>query len=681
MEDLQLSRCKPIALTIASLFLSTSLTHAADVNIQAPAVPITSNILGVTSDEMAPPFSILNGRELSLKREGTLGETLNRTPGISATSFGPNASRPVIRGMEGERVKIMQNGVGALDASSLSPDHAVAIDPLIAEQIEVIRGPAAVKYGIGVVGGVVNVIDHRIPKESLDGVMARGETKFGGADNERSGVAVGDVGNGLFAIHADLYSRQTNDLEIPDSAIRRLNAAGKNEHVSRGRLVNSAAKSAGGAVGASLTFDQGHIGLSYSESNSNYGTVAEPSVKVDMLSQRWDFSSEIHDLDYFVNRVKFKMAYTDYQHQELDHGEVGTTFLNKGVEATLEAGHGKIGDVSGVFGFQTQNSKFEALGIEAFVPSTHTSSQGFYVYEELPIDQLKLSIGGRLDMLTVKSLSNEFNYKFGDAESKKFTPKNLSLGGEYSFNDHWSLTASLNHTERAPSQNELFSYGPHVATNQYEIGNKNLNEEKANGLDMQIRWKATNNSISLGGFYTRFSNFIGTYNTGKLVNTDGLESQADSTLSEARIYGAAALFKGVEAQAKFRVYERLGQLDLNLRADYVRATNEDTGTPLPRIAPMRMGVGFDYQFSQFSSNIDFLHGFKQDRVDVNERPTDGYTLMNATASYRFKTDFRLEAFVKARNLLDQDIREHSSFLKEIAPMGGRSLLVGLRGEF
>ena len=681
MEDLQLSRCKPIALTIASLFLSTSLTHAADVNIQAPAVPITSNILGVTSDEMAAPFSILNGRELSLKREGTLGETLNRTPGISATSFGPNASRPVIRGMEGERVKIMQNGVGALDASSLSPDHAVAIDPLIAEQIEVIRGPAAVKYGIGVVGGVVNVIDHRIPKESLDGVMARGETKFGGADNERSGVAVGDVGNGLFAIHADLYTRQTNDLEIPDSAIRRLNAAGKNEHVSRGRLVNSAAKSAGGAVGASLTFDQGHIGLSYSESNSNYGTVAEPSVKVDMLSQRWDFSSEIHDLDYFVNRVKFKMAYTDYQHQELDHGEVGTTFLNKGVEATLEAGHGKIGDVSGVFGFQTQNSKFEALGIEAFVPSTHTSSQGFYVYEELPIDQLKLSIGGRLDMLTVKSLSNELNYKFGDAESKKFTPKNLSLGGEYSFNDHWSLTASLNHTERAPSQNELFSYGPHVATNQYEIGNKNLNEEKANGLDMQIRWKATNNSISLGGFYTRFSNFIGTYNTGKLVNTDGLESQADSTLSEARIYGAAALFKGVEAQAKFRVYERLGQLDLNLRADYVRATNEDTGTPLPRIAPMRMGVGFDYQFSQFSSNIDFLHGFKQDRVDVNERPTDGYTLMNATASYRFKTDFRLEAFVKARNLLDQDIREHSSFLKEIAPMGGRSLLVGLRGEF
>lgn len=681
MEDLQLSQCKPIALTVASLLLSTSLTHAEDVNIQAPAVPITSNILGVTSDEMAAPFSILNGRELSLKREGTLGETLNRTPGISATSFGPNASRPVIRGMEGERVKIMQNGVGALDASSLSPDHAVAIDPLIAEQIEVIRGPAAVKYGIGVVGGVVNVIDHRIPKESLDGVMARGETKFGGADNERSGVAVADVGNGLFAIHADLYTRQTNDLEIPDSAIRRLNAAGKNEHVSRGRLVNSAAKSAGGAVGASLTFDQGHIGLSYSESNSNYGTVAEPSVKVDMLSQRWDFSSEIHDLDYFVNRVKFKMAYTDYQHHELDHGEVGTTFLNKGVEATLEAGHGKIGDVSGVFGFQTQNSKFEALGAEAFVPSTHTSSQGFYVYEELPIDQLKLSIGGRLDMLTVKSLSDELNYKFGDAESKKFTPKNLSLGGEYSFNDHWSLTASLNHTERAPSQNELFSYGPHVATNQYEIGKKNLNEEKANGLDMQIRWKATNNSISLGGFYTRFSNFIGTYNTGKLVNTDGLESQADSTLSEARIYGAAALFKGVEAQAKFRVYERLGQLDLNLRADYVRATNEDTGTPLPRIAPMRMGVGFDYQFSQFSSNIDFLHGFKQDRVDVNERPTDGYTLMNATASYRFKTDFRLEAFVKARNLLDQDIREHSSFLKEIAPMGGRSLLVGLRGEF
>ena len=258
-------------------------------------------------------------------------------------------------------------------------------ESLIAEQIEVIRGPATVLYGAGAVGGVVNVIDHRIPKESLDGLIGRAETRFGGADNERSGAAVADVGNGLFAIHADFYTRKTDDLEIPGSAIRRIKANNHGDHVSNGKLVNSAAKSDGGAIGASLTFDQGHVGVSYSESNSNYGTVAEPTVKVDMLSKRWDLSSEVHGLDSFIQRMKFRMAYTDYQHQEIDAGVVGTTFLNKGVETTLEAGHAKIGEVSGVFGLQTQNTRFEALGDEAFVPSTHTASQGLYFYEELPI--------------------------------------------------------------------------------------------------------------------------------------------------------------------------------------------------------------------------------------------------------------------------------------------------------
>ncbi len=668
---------KPIAIAITTLFftplLLTTTSFAAEqqINIDAPPVPITGNPLGVGSDELVIPVSVLSGRELSLKRESTIGETLNGSPGVSSTYFGPNASRPVIRGMDGDRIKVMQNGVGALDASALSPDHAVAVDPLIAEQIEVIRGPATVLYGAGAVGGVVNVIDHRIPKESLDGLIGRAETRFGGADNERSGAAVADVGNGLFAIHADFYTRKTDDLEIPGSAIRRIKANDHGDHVSNGKLVNSAAKSDGGAIGASLTFDQGHVGVSYSESNSNYGTVSEPTVKVDMLSKRWDLSSEVHGLDSFIQRMKFRMAYTDYQHQEIDAGVVGTTFLNKGVETTLEAGHTKIGEVSGVFGLQTQNTRFEALGDEAFVPSTHTASQGLYFYEELPIDRMKLSLGGRVDKFNVKSSGGGVDDKFGEASAKKFTPKNLSAGALFSIDENWSLATNLTHTERAPTQNELFSNGAHVATNQYEIGNKNLNVEKANGLDAQIRWKREKHSLSVSGFYTRFTNFISIYNTGE--NVDGLR--------EANTIGVPAIFTGMEAQGKFRIYEGVGDLNLNLRGDYVRATNQDTGSALPRIAPMRLGAGFDYEFGQFGSRLDVLHGFKQDRVDNNELKTDGYTLVNATASYRFKTDFRLEVFAKARNLLDQDIREHSSFLKEIAPMGGRSLLVGLRGEF
>ena len=666
-----------VAMQVASFSPSQAAESA---SIQAPSVPITGNPLGAGSDELVVPVYVLSGRELSIKRESTIGETLTGTPGVSSSYFGPNASRPIIRGMDGDRIRIMQNGVGALDASSLSPDHAVAIDPLIAEQIEVIRGPATVLYGAGSVGGVVNVIDHRIPKEPLNGVMGRGETRFGGADNERSGAAVIDVGNGMFAIHADVYKRKTDDLSIPSSAQNKLIGTGKADHVNNGKLANSAAQSDGGAFGASLTFDKGHIGVSYSEFNNFYGTVAEPTVKADMKSKRWDFSSEAHHLDSFIERIKFRAAFTDYKHQEINNGEIGTTFLNKGVESTLEVGHAKIGNLSGVVGLQTQNTRFSALGDEAFVPSTHTSSQGVYLYEELPIERLKLSAGGRIDKTTVKSAGGGNGDKFGDATSNQFTPINLSAGALLSIDDNWSIATNLTHTERAPTQNELFSNGPHVATNQYEIGNKNLNIEKANGLDAQIRWKNLNHSFSLGGFYTKFDNFINVYNTGVYRNVDGTTNPSGD-LAEANTIGVPAIFTGMEAQGKFRIYEGIGDLDLNVRGDYVRATNEITDTPLSRIAPMRIGTGLDYKFGDFASKIDVLHGFKQDRVAHNELPTNGYTLVNATISYCLKTAFNLEVFAKARNLLDEDIRDHSSFLKEIAPMGGRSVLIGLRGEF
>ena len=466
-------------------------------------------------------------------------------------------------------------------------------------------------------------------------------------------------------------------MSIPSSAQNKLINSGKADHVSNGKLANSAAKSYGGAFGASLTFDKGHVGFSYSEFNNFYGTVAEPMVKVDMQSKRWDLSSEVHHLNTFIERIKFRMAFTDYKHQEIDDGTIGTTFLNKGVESSLEAGHAKIGNLSGVIGLQTQNTRLSALGDEAFVPSTHTSSQGVYLYEELPIERLKLSAGGRIDKTTVKSAGGGADDpitllpKFGDASSKQFTPKNLSAGALLSIDEQWGIATNLTHTERAPSQNELFSNGPHVATNQYEIGNQNLNIEKSNGLDAQLRWKNLKHSFNLGGFYTKFDNFINVYNTG--LEVDGLK--------EAITTGVPATFVGMEAQGKLRIYQGFGNLDLNLRGDYVRATNDITDTPLSRIAPMRFGTGLDYKLGDFSSKIDILHGFKQDRVATNELPTNGYTLVNATISYRFKTALNLEAFAKARNLLDQDIRDHSSFLKEVAPLGGRSILFGLRGEF
>jgi len=649
-----------------------------DIRITVPAVPVTGNPLGVASDELVTPVAVLNGRELSLKRESTLGETLNSIPGVSATNFGPNASRPIIRGLDSERVRIMQNGVGILDASSLSPDHAVALDPLVIEQIDVVRGPAALLYGGSAIGGVVNAIDHRIPKEAINGITGRSEVRLGGADDQKNGAVVVDAGNGMLTLHADAYGRETNDLDIPGFArTSQLRAANPDPAVDkRGRLVNSAAKANGGALGASMQFEKGYAGFSFSTFNNNYGTVAEPGVRIDQNSDRWDFASEFKDLGPVINRVKVRLAHTDYMHQEIEDGEVGTTFKNRGLEGSIEAGHAKIGDMSGVIGLQFQNSDFEALGAEAFVPKNKTDTKAVYIYEELPmsglnLERLKLTFGGRMENA---KLDSDGGANFGPATSKSYNPKSGAAGALFAIDERWSIAGNLSHNERAPSYFELFANGPHLATGQFERGDTSLDVERANGIDAQLRWKSGHDAFNIGSYYTRFSNFIG------LQNDPSLDDPAENLLG-AQFVAVPAVFKGVEGDAKFRVYEDTGKLDLLLRGDYVRATNRDTGEPLPRISPLKLGVGLNYQLNRFGSRLDVLRAFKQDRTAENETSTDGYTSVNATLTYLIPASFHLEAFAKGYNLLDQEIREHSSFLKDIAPLGGRSVLVGLRGEF
>ncbi len=664
---------KPMLIILATFFASHALAAEPNTTIDLPSVAVTGNPLGVGSDELVAPVSILNGRELSLKRESTLGDTLNSIPGVSATHFGPNSSRPVIRGLDAERVRIMQNGVGVLDASSLSFDHAVTIDPLVIEQIDVVRGPAALLYGGSAVGGVVNAIDHRIPTEKLEGVIGRAEARAGGADSQNNLAGVVDVGNGKFAIHGDAYTRKTSDLDIPDFAVsRRKNQADGTLRESRGKLVNSSASGDGGALGASLTFDNGYLGASYSGFRSNYGTVAEPTVRADMKSDRWDVASEFSELSAIVNRIKVRMAYTDYQHQEIDSGTVGTTFKNRGMEGSLEAGHAKIGDLEGVLGFQFQNTNFEALGDEAFVPAVNTQSKAFYMYEELPLDlfeqqKLKLSFGGRVEHTTVDSSNNP---KFGAGQNNGFNPNSYALGGIYTFNPNWSLATNLSHNERAPSYFELYANGAHLATGQYEVGNPDFDIERSNGLDAQIRWKNGKNTFSTGAYYTRFSSFLGLLGTGNI--------DAGSGLPIAQFSAFAATFKGIEMEGKSNLGDNL---DLKLRGDYVRATNRDNGDALPRITPLRIGAGLQYQRNGWSTRLDVLRAFKQSRTAQNELATDGYTDVSALVAYKLPIKFNLELFAKANNLLNQDIREHASFLKDIAPAGQRAVLIGARADF
>ena len=661
---------KPIALALTSIFIQPVFADEATQLNLAP-VAVTGNPLGVGSDELVVPVSVLNGRELSLRREGTLGETLNGIPGVTATQFGPNASRPVIRGLDAERVKIMQNGVGVLDASSLSFDHAVGIDPLIIEQIDVVRGPAALLYGGSAMGGVVNAIDHRIPTEKLEGIVGRAEARFGGPDHQRNGAVVIDVGNGQFAIHGDAYKRKTDDLDIPGFAVsRRKSEADATPRENRGRLVNSSADGDGGALGASLTFDNGYIGASYSTLNNNYGVVAEEAVRIDMQSNRWDIASEFKDLGNIINRVKFRMAHTDYEHVELEGSEVGTTFKNRGVEGSFEAGHAKIGNLNGVVGYQFSNTNFEALGEEAFVPSVNTQNHALYVYEELPIDAHKITFGGRFGHTQVDSKDSA---TFGVGQNNRFNPNSFALGGLYKIDENWSLTSNLSHNERAPSYFELYANGAHIATGQFEVGNANFKKERSNGIDAQIRWKDAKNSMSLGAYYTRFTNFIGLFNTGNTVDVDG------TLLPEAQFTAVPATFKGLEAEGKFNLIDNL---DLTLRGDYVHARDTRNNAYLPRISPLRIGAGLQYALNGFSARADVLRAFKQNNTAENELETDGYTNLTAMVAYKLPTKFNVELFAKANNLLNQEIREHASFLKDIAPAAGeRSVLVGLRADF
>jgi len=588
---------------------------------------------------------------------------------VSNSSFGPSVGRPVIRGMDSDRIRILQNGINNLDASNLSFDHGVSIDPLIIEQIDVIRGPATLLYGGGAVGGVVNAIDHRIPKEKLEGITGRGEVRYGGANLEQSNAAVVDVGTGNFVMHFDAYNRDSKNLRIPGNAVsRRLESTGywdKEEVVStengsykpyltdhgRGRLLNGQSETRGGAVGASMIFDRGYAGVSYAKHQTNYGSIIKP-VLIDMDSDRFDFASEIRDLGTFFERAKFKAAYTDYLHHEKEGSKIHTTFKNKGINGTFELTHVPLFGLKGVIGTQFDNGKFDALGHEAFVPNSKTNSQSVYVYEELPLNQHKVTFGLRRGKHNVASQgggeyeADENEYHFGGPTTKKFNTNNAAIGGLFALNDQWSLTGNVTHNERAPSYFELFAKGMHVATATYEQGDTELRKERSNGLDGQIRWKAGQESLTLGAYYTNFSNFIGLLSTNETAKAEDHDHHGEYTYPKiSQFTGIKAVFKGVELEGKTMLTENL---QFNLRGDYVDAQDKTNGGYVPRISPLKLGTGLKYEFNSFGARLDVLHAFRQDRVATNynyeggkELITDGFTNFWMMSTYMFPTQYNL----------------------------------------
>ena len=643
----------------------------------ASPVIVTGNPL--RSADTAAPSNVLSGDGLVLRRGSTLGETLDGLPGLSSSYFGPNANRPMIRGQDGDRIRILSNAGVPLDVSALSYDHAVPIDPLVVERIEVLRGPAALLYGGGAVGGVVNTIDNRIPKAAIDGVGGAAELRYGGPATERGAGALVEAGGNGFAVHADGFWRQTDDMKVP-SYLRPTEGVGL---VRETTILNSASKSYGGAVGGSMVWDKGYFGASVDTYHSDYGTVAEENVTIDMDVSKLTLAGEVRDLDGFVRAVSGQWLFSDYQHQEIESGAVATIFKNKGSDLRLQAEHRKLdlagGSLGGVFGLQTGNNDFSALGDEAFVPSTTTRQLALFVLEELSWGDTTLSLGGRIGRDRVDSDGDgPGQTQFGPPQSRNFTPFSAAIGGIHKLTPQWQLSGNLAYTERAPTFYELYANGLHVATGAYEVGNPDMAIEKGTNLDVALQWKDEANRIKAGAFYSDFSNYIALLATGQIVDTDEGEVPVfDFTGVPAKLYG-------FEVEGTWRVLDAAQRVDIDGKLDLMRATNEAIDQPLPRIPPARLTAGINWQMGGWGARAEVIYAAEQDRVPTYDVPTPAYTIVNLSASYKLGMKAADGFFFVRLNNLTNELAYNATSIgtvRPLAPLPGRGLLVGLRLSF
>ncbi len=700
----------PLACAVLVLLASsgahaqTAAATAADDAAEAPRarlseVTVTGNPLG--ADAVVTPAAQLSGDGLTLRTQSTLGQTLDGLPGVSSTYFGPNASRPIIRGLDGDRIRVLQNSGATLDASALSFDHAVPTEALTTERIEVLRGPAALLYGGSAVGGVVNVIDNRIPREPLNGVDGKAEASAATGSRERAGAAMVEGGNDRFALHADVFDRRTDDVRVPiELACEKPGSPSLAQ-----RICNSASHTRGGAVGGTAFFDRGYLGLSASTYRSDYGTVAEDDVTIGMRSNRYALDGLWRIDAGPLQSVRVQASHTDYQHTEYEGGEPGTTFRNAGNDLRVEARHAPIGRLQGVIGIQAEAARFSAIGEEAFAPRSRSRTTALFVHEELGTDWGKLTFGARTERVSVESFGSPDIDRF-TVGKRDFHPHSAAVGALVNLTPAWQLTSNLSYTQRAPKDYELFANGPHVATGAWETGDAGLGLEKSTSLDVGAAWKSGPHRFAATAFVSQFSNYIGLTPSGQLRSEEGevVAAGTDGALPEFVYQGVRARFYGLEASGNVRLVGESGlmapassvlgdasTLDLQLRGDIVRATNRDTGEPLPRIAPLRLGSTLLWARGPWRAGLGFDYLAAQSRVPADgTRATGAYTLWNASLGYRTQWQFGAQRsdvlwYARLDNITDKLAYSATSILTTTAfpkaPLPGRSLKVGVKVDF
>ncbi len=671
------------------------LVAAAGAHAATPKSPeideviVTASPLREAGLEIAQPTTVLSGDRLIQRRGASLGETLASVPGVSGTWFGPQASRPVIRGQSGERVKVYEDGGESLDVAALSNDHAVTIDPLIADRIEVLHGPSTLLYGNGASAGVVNIVSGRIPLSAPDAPALGAFEIRGDTGIEERGYAMKAAGGSdRWAFHVDAFKRDTGDVRVPDfalsSALRDSGEVSEEEiEASRGKIPNSASDSRGGAIGLSRVGEQGFVGLSVSRFETTYGipgpkeeaeeeetslaaaATQDAGVSIAMEQTRYDLGSEWRTPFDGIDAIRLRATYNDYEHAEREpSGEIGTQFDQSGVDARLNFDHAPIAGWRGTFGAQYRDIDFAATGEEAYVPPSATQNLGIFMVEERTFGRATIELGVRYEQQEVTPDT--------DAEAYDSSFANVAGGLIWRFTDTVRGVINLTSSRRHPTATELYADGPHLAVRRFEIGDADLSEERASTIDLSLRRRGERLSFTLTAYAADYSDYI--YANPTADTEDGLPvvkfTQAD------------ARFTGFEAELELPpLILAGGALATRLIADYTRG-KLDSGSDLPQIPPLRAGAQWRYTRGAFSAGLGAIFHAEQDDIAANELPTDSYTLVDADVAIRTPVgDGSLLVYLRGDNLLDRDARRHTSPLKEFAPLPGRSLGFGLRFEF
>lgn len=652
---------------------------------------VQATALERTVEQLAQPTTVLRGEELAKKVAPSIGETLSRELGVSSSYFGPVSSRPVIRGQFGERVRVLSNGLDSLDASALSEDHQVAVEGILAERVEIVRGPATLLYGSGASGGLVNVVDNRIveraPEKPLSGAAA-----LNGADatGEIAGAAWAKFGNENVAVHVDYFRRDTEDVNIPGFAeSRRLReleeAEGEGEgeeEEARGTVENSDSSTEGGALALSFYGDNGFIGVSVNAFESDYGIPGghgheeeeeeeeeEGPVRIGLEQTRIDLRGE-YRFDSAIDTVRLRFSQNNYEHTEFEGDEIGTIFESDGIDARLELTHAPWQNLEGAFGVQFKRIDFNAVGDEAYVPPSVTERSSLFAFEELAVsDTLSLQGSFRIEQQTIDGPTLPVRY-----DDSAFS---ASLGAVWGLSDDLTLAAHYSLSERHPNATELYADGPHVAVQRFErgavtLGNDILDKETASNFDLTLRGNTERIDWTVTAFVNNIDDYVVLRPTAE--EEDGFQVfEYDQDDAE---------FYGFEAEARIELLELQNQGHLHTRifTDYVHGEEADSGAYLPRLPPLRYGIGLHYTIEDLEMSVDATAYAKQSKTAANELPTDSYTLVGAEVSYAMP-DQNLFVFVRGSNLGDEDARQHSSPLKELLPLPGRSIHAGLRIDF